>query len=450
MSQEGEATEREAGGAKSEPPPAPIVPRRPLRIAEEPEVSSLKPPSVPPAAASDEPSFSPSVAPSVPPATAPSVPPIAAPSVPPRASVPPVASTPPEARARVRTPLPQSLTPTEELDEGFLEDADPTPVLARAAEIVSRPPPAFEGSPASALSTEETLALLEEDEPEVEVELATPAPPPTPERKPPPPNRSQKPALPSASTPRKKPWWEEVFGDDFSRGHRGLGPEAAQREVAFIASQLGLERGAVVLDLCCGQGELTIEMNRRGFSVVGYDLSVYQLAVAGDNAQNAKQKINFLQGDMREMAFDAMFDAIVCWDTSFGYFEEEKNLDVARRMFQALKPGGSLLLDVLNRDHVALNSPHNHWFEGDGCICMDDMQLDWITSRLKVKRSIILDDGRSKELTFSIRLYTLSELGKLLHDVGFRVASVSGHPATPGAFLGPQSPRIIIRADRPE
>jgi cyclopropane fatty-acyl-phospholipid synthase-like methyltransferase len=248
---------------------------------------------------------------------------------------------------------------------------------------------------------------------------------------------------------RKKPWWETLFGDDFSRAYRPMTQTQLTREVDFILDQLQVQPGSVILDLGCGQGEICVELARRGYSVVGYDLSVFQLAMAGDNAQQAKQKINFLQGDMREMAFDQMFDAVICWDTTFGYFEEDKNQDVLRRIKNALKPNGRLLLDVMNRDFAAREAPMNHWFEGDGCVCMDDMSLDWITNRLKVKRSIILDDGRSKELQYSTRLYTLSEVGRMLHDVGFRVAAVSGDVATRGAFFGPASRRIIIQAGKP-
>lgn len=267
--------------------------------------------------------------------------------------------------------------------------------------------------------------------------------------RPPPPKRSSaKPQLPTAKV-RKKPWWEEVFGDDFSRAYRGPSPSQLTTEVAFIEQSFGLGAGAVILDVACGQGEYAVELNRRGFSMVGYDLSVYQLAMAADRAQVAQQKINFLQGDMREMAFEGMFDGLLSWNTSFGYFEEEKNLDVARRMFNALKPGGVLVMEILNRDYAAREAPISNWYEGDGCICMDDMTLDFIASRLKVKRSVILDDGRSKEVTYSVRLYCLSEIGKLLHDVGFVIQSVSGSPTTPGAFLGGNSPSIIIRAERP-
>ncbi len=341
----------------------------------------------------------------------------------------------------------------EELGEEEFEEDEPTPAALSDEDLEDshseEPPPVVEESEPTPLPL--VTKSVRPPAPEPQAAAAELAPPPVPsDRKPPtPPQRSAKPALPSAKA-RRKPWWEEVFGDDFSRAHKALSETQVSHEADFIAGTLELGKGAVVLDLCCGQGQHAVELSRRGFPVVGYDLSVFQLAVAADYAQSAHQKINFLQGDMREMAFDAMFSAIVCWDTSFGYFEEEKNVDVAKRMFAALKPGGSLLLDIMNRDYSAREAPSNHWFEGDGCICMDDMSLDWITSRLKVKRSVILDDGRSKELTYSIRLYSLSEIGKILHDVGFRVTSVSGHTSTPGAFLGSRSPRIIIRAERPE
>ncbi len=269
------------------------------------------------------------------------------------------------------------------------------------------------------------------------------------DRKPPPPRRSGKPLLPQAKKPRNKPWWETLFGDDFQRAYRPMTAVQLKREGDFVVESFQLPRGSVLLDLGCGQGELSIELTLRGYSVVGYDLSVYQLAMAGDNAQNAGQKINFLQGDMREMAFDNMFDGVLCWDTSFGYFEEDKNIEILQRIKKALKPGGRLLLDILNRDFVGQQAPYNHWFEGDGCVCMDDMNMDWITNRLRVKRSIILDDGRSKEQQYSIRLYSLSDIGRLLHEVGFRVSAVSGGIATRGAFFGPASRRIIIEAIKP-
>jgi SAM-dependent methyltransferase len=251
------------------------------------------------------------------------------------------------------------------------------------------------------------------------------------------------------SKPRAKPWWEELFTDDFGRGIAPLNDTQVRREVGFIEDSLGVAKGGVVLDLACGTGHHAVELASRGYGVVGFDLSLPQLAVAGEYAQERGQKINFLQGDMRDMSFDEVFDGVFCWNTSFGYFEEEKNVVVAQRVFKALRPGGSFLLDVVNRDFVVAHQPSQVWFEGDACVCMDDMSVDFITSRLRVKRTMMLDDGRTRECTFSIRVYALHELGKLLHDIGFRVTEASGHPAYPGVFFGATSPRVLILAQKP-
>jgi SAM-dependent methyltransferase len=252
--------------------------------------------------------------------------------------------------------------------------------------------------------------------------------------------------------PKARPrrlWWEDLFNEDFSRALVRLSEHQIEQEVTFIEDSLGVAPGAVVLDLGCGSGEHAVELASRGYGVVGYDLSLHQLALAQETAQERGQKLNFLQGDMREMAFEEVFDGIYCWNTTFGYFEEEKNVNVVERMFQALKPGGTLLIDVINRDFAAGDQPSSVWFEGDSCVCMDDMNIDFLTSRMRVKRSLILDDGRTRECTYSIRLYSLHELGKILHSAGFRVTEASGHPTTPGVFLGQSSPRIIILAQKP-
>jgi SAM-dependent methyltransferase len=220
------------------------------------------------------------------------------------------------------------------------------------------------------------------------------------------------------------------------------------REVDFIEHSLGIERGGAVLDLACGTGRHAVELARRGYQVVGFDLSLAMLARAGDEAQERSAKLNFVQGDMREMTFAEQFDGVLCWNTSFGYFEEEKNALVIDRIRAALKGGGLLLLDVVNRDFLVQQSPSLAWFEGDGCVCMDEMVVDFITSRMRIKRTMMLDDGRTREIEYSMRIYSLHELGKLLHEHGFKVCEVSGRTATPGVFFGHDSPRTIILAER--
>jgi len=252
----------------------------------------------------------------------------------------------------------------------------------------------------------------------------------------------------SAQRRKGRLWWEDLFNDDYLRACEKLTDEQIAREVDFVEESLGVEHGGAVLDLACGTGRHAVDLARRGYEVVGFDLSLAMLARAGDEAQDRKAKLNFVQGDMREMSFDEQFDGVFCWNTSFGFFEEEKNALVIDRIHRSLRAGGLFLLDVVNRDFLIRQSPSLCWFEGDGCVCMDEMSVDFITSRMKVKRTMMLDDGRSREIEYSMRVYSLHELGKILHDHGFKVCEVSGRVATPGVFFGNESPRTIILAEK--
>jgi SAM-dependent methyltransferase len=319
------------------------------------------------------------------------------------------------------------------------------------------PIPVAEAEPIATTELEETPESSDSDAEKGEESDKSRKPPPPPKRTkgsapPAPSDRAVAQALQAPKfepKPRARTWWEELFSDDFGRGILPLSDGQIAREVDFIEESLGVAKGGIVMDLACGSGLHAVELSGRGYGVVGFDLSLAQLAIAGEFAQEKGRKLNFLQGDMREMSFDQVFDGIYCWNTSFGYFEEERNVLVAERVFAALRPGGSFLLDVVNRDFVVAQQPSQVWFEGDACVCMDDMSVDFITSRLRVKRTMMLDDGRTRETMFSIRVYSLHELGKMLHDIGFRVTEASGHTAYPGVFFGATSPRVVILAQKP-
>jgi SAM-dependent methyltransferase len=447
--------------AAPDAPPVSVKPMRVIGVRRPPEAPAGSPAEpAPPSAEAAKPAAPPP--PSVE-AAKPAAPPppsveAAKPAAPPAAPRPPPAdgakpAAPPAAPVGAAPAAPPLAAPSaEELSEDDFAPASSESV--DDGEISFPVDDAGDEASAAEELTDDDIAVAaeRESEPEipVDVEEEKPAPPP------PPPPRREPPKAPSVAeaveaqrTRQRKAWWEELFGEDFARASGKLKSPQIVVEADFIEESLGVAKGGVLLDLACGGGQHAVELAQRGYGVVGYDLSLYQLAVAADCAQEYGQKLNLLQGDMREMAFEEMFDGIYCWNTSFGYFEEEKNLAVAAKIFRALRPGGMFLLDVANRDFVVANQPAQTWFEGDACVCMDDMAVDFITSRLRVKRSLILDDGRTMECSYSIRLYSLHELGKMLHDVGFRVTEASGHPSTPGVFFGASSPRILILAQRP-
>lgn len=324
---------------------------------------------------------------------------------------------------------------------------------APAPQVVQTQAPALQISEAE----ESAQELLEDIEPDAS---------PIPAKKPPPPptkaqrdatERQRKPdAAEDAPIKKAKPWFEDLFSEDYIKTMDVLPDEDVRREVDFIEESLGVEKQGVILDLACGRGEHAIELASRGYNVVGLDLSPVALAIAHENLRDRlsaagsemEAKPSFMRTDMRELNFEENFDGAYCWCTSFGYFEDDVNVAVLKRLHRALRQGGNLLIDVANRDYIAPRSPSLVWFEGDRCTCMDEMQVDFLTSRLKVKRTAMFEDGHSRELEYSLRLYSLDALGRMLREVGFRVVEVTGLIAHPGIFFGSESPRLIILAER--
>jgi SAM-dependent methyltransferase len=247
---------------------------------------------------------------------------------------------------------------------------------------------------------------------------------------------------------RSKPWFEEVFDEDYLRTLPFMSADQTLREVEFIESSLGVKPGGQLLDIGCGYGRHAIELAQRGLDVTGLDLSLPLLLRAADEAQKRSMSVNFVHADMREMAFEKQFDGIYSMLTSFGYFDEETNLRVAEGIARALKPGGRFLLDIVNRDYVVSDLPSRVWWEGNGCVVLEEVDFNFHTSRILTHRSIVFEDGRQIEQEISVRAYSLHEIGRLLRQAGFRVVDVSGSLATRGHLFGATSRNLLILAEK--
>jgi len=396
------------------------------------------------------------------------------PKFPPEALEPPATFSPPPELA-----VPGAVPESPMASEGSVASSEiPNPVVETPVPVSTEAAADAEVDGTDALEVEEAS----EGDPQSEIEVALAAaaaaraavPPPIPGRpqKTPPPGPESRPAAPppvpdpsvAAAVPalpipealsqrprrpkRSKPWFEEVFDEDYLRTLPFLRADQTDREVDFIVDALQCPTGGELLDVGCGYGRHAIELVDRGFNVTGLDLSFPLLIRAAEEAEHRGVSVKFVHADMREMAFENQFDGAYCMLTSFGYFDEETNLRVAERLARALKPGGRLLLDVLNRDYIVGDLPLRVWWEGTGCVVLEEVDFNFHTSRINTHRSVVFEDGRQLEQELSIRAYSLHEIGRLLRQAGFRVLDVSGHLATRGQFFGGSSRNLLVVAEK--
>ncbi len=225
-------------------------------------------------------------------------------------------------------------------------------------------------------------------------------------------------------------WYVDFFRTDYLNvyGHM-FTAERAAKESAFVASALELKPGASVLDLCCGQGRHSVQLAKRGLKVTGLDLNPAYLELAQQAATASKVEIATIAADMREIPYENTFDAIVNMYSSFGYLEsEDEDLKVLESAGKALKAGGRLMLDMLNREWAIDNYIQNDWHTGaDGTLYIERRDLDLAASRMHVHFIVVDPNGSRREsIGHNIRLYTLTEMTRLLERVALRVTSVFG------------------------
>lgn len=246
-----------------------------------------------------------------------------------------------------------------------------------------------------------------------------------------------------------RPWFEVIFDDDYLRTLPFTTQEQTNQEIEFLTDSFNYYPGGHILDVACGYGRQALPLAKRGFQVTGIDLSLPLLLRAAEEAQRQGIAVNFIHTDMREMAFQSQFHGAYCTLTSFGYFDEETNLKLAQAICHSLKPGGRFVLDVINRDYVVADLPSRVWWEGNGCVVLEEVEFNFQTSRLLIHRSIVFNEGHQVEQDVSLRIYSLHELGKLLRTAGFRVMEISGSMATRGHFFGNASRQILLLCEKP-
>ena len=249
------------------------------------------------------------------------------------------------------------------------------------------------------------------------------------------------------------PWDEPAFSRHFLRTAT-RSQRYTQREMAFLEQCGLLHPGQRILDVACGGGRHSLAMARRGAVVTGIDLGPAAIATARQRAHKAHLPVEFVQGDVRRLEYEAVFDAATF---IFGCFTEMPRHDaqeVLRRISRSLRPGGMFLLDMYTPRFFAALDGEQEWWVGHDFIAGRFPQLVlteyfyYPRDKTYARRDFICDARTGDVHTFGVsgQAYALPEICGMLEAAGLRPTLVCGEWR--GEEVTPDSQLYVVLASK--
>jgi demethylmenaquinone methyltransferase/2-methoxy-6-polyprenyl-1,4-benzoquinol methylase len=135
---------------------------------------------------------------------------------------------------------------------------------------------------------------------------------------------------------------------------------------ARAADRAELRPGDAALDVCCGTGDLSLELAKRvspGGSVVGCDFSEPMLDLAREKAASrGAESIRFEWADALQLPYDdERFDAVTVGFGVRNFADHDRGL---REMSRVLRPGGRLvILEFTEPRRPPFSTFYSLWFD---------------------------------------------------------------------------------------
>lgn len=140
----------------------------------------------------------------------------------------------------------------------------------------------------------------------------------------------------------------EMYDVPFSNFYDTFPVETDELEFyTFEAQQCGKD----ILELCCGNGRITIPLAKKGFNIDGYDISIDMLKHLEERtnelSKSVKKRINCSYGDIFNIKFKKKYDFIILPATTICILadDEDRVLQLFKNVNEALKDDGSFVFD---------------------------------------------------------------------------------------------------------
>jgi len=241
----------------------------------------------------------------------------------------------------------------------------------------------------------------------------------------------------------KSQWFETFFqGPAVDFWNRAMTPALTLSDVDFLEKTFGVQPGARLLDVPCGNGRHSIELARRGYRVTGIDLSDEFLSAA-----RTALDADWRKGDMRELELEpSMFDGAFCFGNSFGYLDHSGVTAFLSALAGAMRPGAKLVIETgVTAESILPTLVQKRWHRLGDLMVLSENRYDPWESCLNIDYTFVRGSTIETRPTASY-VFTTAELRRMLDTAGFQTLSFQGGVTDEPYALG--SPRLIVIALR--
>ena len=128
-----------------------------------------------------------------------------------------------------------------------------------------------------------------------------------------------------------------------------------------------------VLDLGCGTGSMSVLLSKRGYQVLGVDISEEMLTVASQKAMDLENPPFFICQPMQRLRVPQQMDAVFCLLDSLNYVTEPEDVrKTMQRVYRTVSDGGVFIFDI--------NTPYK--LKGlDGQVFLDENEQSYCVWR---------------------------------------------------------------------
>jgi SAM-dependent methyltransferase len=224
---------------------------------------------------------------------------------------------------------------------------------------------------------------------------------------------------------------EEAYRTDLAYIHDAGFGRFARGAAALLLEELprrGFDRG-LVIDLGCGSGILAEQLSARGFEVLGIDLSAALIALARKRLPGGLFRVeSLLTAELPPCVAIAAVGECVNY-----LFDDRHSWEGVRRVlgraFEALAPGGLLVLDVAEPGRVP-GGASKTCIEGEDWAVLvtaeEDGQQGLVTRHITSFRKVG-DLYRRDHEVHRLRLVPRAEVVSWLRAIGFQVQTLGGY-----------------------